>query len=284
MEFCLDLEGFEKLLPGSIGRDQPVIDLRKCSFIQPEGALGVFLLLRYYICEGKRPRVLRPNDPDVDSYFERTGVPVMTFKEVEYVPDPSDVIMHSWTDRETMQAITPVVEQKEVGGIVEKFGLALKKYIQVKEVVNKLMSSMVETFQNMPEHANPKNPKDFEGYANIQSYPKGNRVVVAAGDLGIGIKKSLGTSPIYNRLSLTDMDAIERAVFQRATRYAGLRQASEHGGGIQRAVENLKMLRGITVIRSGCAALIIGPWGNPQRRTGLKYFPGTQVTFTIARC
>lgn len=282
MEFCLDLEAFERFLPGNLGGNELKIDLSECNFVRPEGALALFLLLRHSVERGVRPTVIRPKDSGVDSYFERTGVPYLTFECVTYEPHADDLIMRSWTERETMQEITQVTSKKDVGKIVDKCGLALERQFQSEDIVRSLKSAMVETFQNMPDHANPGSPSDFEGYTNIQSYSKGKRVVVAAGDLGVGIKGSLQTSRIYGRNFMTDLQAMELAVFERASRYAGSIDANEHGGGLHLAMNLVKALRGITVVRSGRAALIIKPWGPAVRRENLKFFPGTQITITVS--
>ena len=105
--------------------------------------------------------------------------------------------MRSWTEHETMQELTRVKDQKHVAKIVEKFGVALSNQYRDEDITRRLKSTMLETFQNMPDHANPRSPSDFEGYANLQSYLNGARIVVACGDLGVGIRKSLHVFLIF---------------------------------------------------------------------------------------
>lgn len=275
----LDINGFEALLPGRIDLADPVIDLRDCTWVQPDGALGVFLLIRYFIRIGKRPTVYRPLDPDVDSYFERTGVPIRTHHDVDYVPDASDIIMNAWRERATMQEITQVRERNEVARIVEKLGMALKEHINEELILRKLKSAMLETFQNIPDHANPENDSDFEGYVNIQSYENGRRVVVAVGDLGVGIHKSLSMNDRLARTFMSELDAIKKAVLERFSRFTNQR---DRGGGLGRAAANVKNIGGYMIIRSGSAALTITPYGN-RERSGLKHFPGTQIAIKIEK-
>ena len=280
MAFRLDLEGFENLLPEHVELAKSIIDLRDCEFIRPDGALGVFLLLRYWIQIGKRPILYRPQNPNVDSYFERTGVPILTQDDVDYSPDIKDIIFRSWTERNTMNEIIRITDEDNAARVVDKFVNALKVQNKEKVIVKKLRSAMIESFQNMPQHANPKSPLDFEGYANLQAYDKQSRVVVAAGDLGVGIKKSLMLSNLYSRLFLRDIDAIRMVANKAASRFdeEGLKS---RGGGIQMTIKNINSVKGSTLIRSGTAALIIDPYGNQRELPKLKYFPGTQINITV---
>jgi hypothetical protein len=283
MGFELDLEWFEKNIPPRFPPQNPIIDLRDCSWIYPEGAIAVFLIVRYYNQIGLRPTIIRPTNQDVDTYFERTGVIINSYQYVDYVPKPENIISHSWYERKTMQEITKVEDSSHVARIVNKFGNALKNQINNDSVVTKMKSVMLETFQNMPEHANPNNPSDFEGYANIQIYKDANRIVVAAGDLGVGIKNSLQTSELYKRVQMDDLDAIKRVVYQRASRYAGTPKDSQHGGGVHRVFDIMKRLKGGIAIRSGTAAIILRPFNKYELVKNLRYFPGTQISITLVK-
>jgi len=281
MGFKLDIEGFEDLLPYDLEAVKPVIDLRECEFVYPEGALGVFLLLRYWIRQRKRPLVKRPTDYDVNNYFERTGVPRATYDVVDYQPNTFGLFSQKWNELETMQEITPVTSQTDVARIVEKFGGSLKQQYQDKEIVMSIQSAMLETFQNMPDHASLGKKENFEGYANIQMYEDKSRVVVAAGDLGVGIRGSLCTNKKYSRVARTDLSALKLVVDMAASRYDedGLKS---RGGGLQRAIENVKAVNGSAVIRSGTAAILIKPRTALLERSGLKFFPGTQITIKVS--
>lgn len=283
MEFDLDLNWFEKNIPPRFPPREPKIDLRDCTWIYPEGAIGVFLILRHYVQKGLRPTVFRPTDRDVDSYFERTGVMFNTYEEVNYVPEIDDIIYHNWYERNTMQEITRVANLSQIAGIVDKFGNALNTQIDDKRILVKIKSAMLEAFQNMPMHANPENPREFEGYANLQIYENSSRIVVAAGDLGVGIKKSLQTSKLYKTIVMNDLDGIKRVVYQGASRYAGTPKDSEHGGGVRRVFDIVKGLKGGVAIRTGTAAIIMRPFRRIEERENLQYFPGTQITITFRR-
>jgi hypothetical protein len=58
----------EELLLERIDLAKPEIDLRECGFVQPEGALGLFLILMHYVKQHKRPIVRRPKDEDFGVY------------------------------------------------------------------------------------------------------------------------------------------------------------------------------------------------------------------------
>jgi len=182
-----------------------------------------------------------------------------------------------------MKELTRIQDEEHVTKVVTKFREFLLKEVAQKKLIMNLESAMLETFQNMPDHANPHHPSDFEGYANIQSYVlnKGKRAMIACGDLGVGIRKSLQTSSIYSRVSsMTDRDAIRRAVLEKASRYRGTEER-DRGGGLFRTVQNVMEANGVIIVRSGTASLKIGPFGRKSTRQALKYFPGTQICSTV---
>lgn len=211
VELSLDFDEFERLIPGRVELARPVIDLRTCTWIAPDGALSVFLLMRFYAGSGKTPTVYRPLDSHVDSYFERTGVYVRSKEWVHYVPPVDDVIGHIWHPSSTMNEITPVSSEIHVREVIDKFRGAADGCFD-RMIVRRASSALLEMVQNIPDHANPDNPEDIEGYVSLQTYRDGKKITIAVGDLGIGIRKSLMLNDLYVGASFTDLQAVKKAI------------------------------------------------------------------------
>ena len=275
MPFTLDLETFEEMLPQRVDLASPSLDLRQCCWVYPQGAMGLLLLLRYHVRKGARPRVFRPVDQNVDSYLERMGIYLLTHLDVEYIPDLSNVLGHIWTERDTMQAVTPVESAEQVAALVEKFQHGLAAQLSNQGTVNNLSHSVLEILENMPLHANPADPERFEGYANIQTYMNGRKVMVAVGDLGVGIKESLQTSKVYRTRILTHCDAVLLAAENKASRFHGTKRR-HHGGGLHRAIEHARLAECFIYVRTGDSMVVWGP-GEYRSEEKVKFFPGTQI-------
>lgn len=278
MEFSLDFDEFERLIPGRVDLAHPVIDLRNCTWIAPDGALSVFLLMRYFLARGKRPTVYRPTDSNVDSYFERTGVYVRTKDQVDYVPPVDDVICNVWHPSSTMKEITPVTSESDVGEIIAKFRGAAEGFHD-RIMIRKASSALLEMVQNIPHHANPNNPAEVEGYVSIQIYKDGKKITIAVGDLGIGIRESLSSNDLYAGSSFTDLQAVKKAIIDRASRLK--RENELRGGGLRRMKDHIASLNGIVIVRSGTCGITFYPDGRTFEREHLNYFPGTQLAFTV---
>ena len=94
-------------------------------------------------------------------------------------------------------------------------------------------------------------------------------------DIGIGFKNSLKT-----RFAITDdMDAIERALFHGASRYADIGR----GHGLASVRRFVNQWNGKISIRSGAARLSIIPkwaWGN-EKEQNLIHYPGAQINILL---
>lgn len=282
MTFTLDSAAFEAMIPARLPSKKFKADLRKCGWVYPDGAMGVFLLLRYLVREGLKPVLLRPLNSDVDCYIERMGVYAMLVDDVDIVPEPSDVLDNPWYERATMQGLTHVKNAEDVGSLVDKCRATLSEQIPDLSVASSFSSAFLEIMENMPLHANPEDPKKFEGYANIQTYQNSKRLIMAAGDLGVGIRASLSTNKEYSPKIGSHLDAIDLAVEQRASRFYGT-EKKHHGGGLHLAIDQVRGVNAFISVRSGDTLVTWGPNQKKQVRTDLKFFPGTQIRAASAK-
>jgi len=281
MGYELNLDKFEKLIPEDILYDDLEIDLRECDWISPQGAMGLFLLLRYYIQQGKSPIVFCPINRDVHNYLERTGTYIRTYENVNYVPSVGDVIKNNWYASDSMGDITELVNDAQVADIIGKFRNAMSLQISDKTKVTKMSSSILEIFQNIPLHANPLDDSSLEGYVNIQSYKNSGKVIICAGDLGIGIRTSLLTNKTMEKNEMSHLEAINKATEEKISRFSGTKR-KDHGGGLMRAIELVRSVNGYIYVRSGTAMIVWGPKEMKFEKSELKHFPGTQIIIRIS--
>jgi hypothetical protein len=80
----------------------------------------------------------------------------LTYEDVEYIPRLDDVLTHTWTERDSMQAVTAVQDIDQVGLLIGKFRKALGTYTTDKEYVRSLGHSILEVTENLPLHGSPK--------------------------------------------------------------------------------------------------------------------------------
>ena len=118
------------------------------------------------------------------------------------------------------------------------------------EVVNQLFEAAGELGQNVVEHAG----SPVGGFVAAQRYKAGapeERIIVAVGDAGIGIRESL--RPRYG--DMTDRQAITQAIRWNVSRV--LEQG--RGQGLPGVVDGVRGLGGVVWIRSGAASRTITP-------------------------
>lgn len=282
MGLKLNSLGFETILPQNIDSKEMVLDLRNISWVYPDGATAFYLLLKYRSLRNAKTKVLLPLNEDITSYLERMNCFGDLGDCVIFEPDISPFLTHAWHDSNTMHQLIQVTNKDQVPLLVNKFVRNLEEQREVtNEEKKNITSCMVELFQNMPDHANPTNPDVFTGYVGLQSYEKRDRIYLAIGDLGVGIRNSLMTRDLYKGFRWKDEDAIKAVMTERMSRHTDLDHT--RGGGVRRAVENVAELRGYILIRSRQGAVYRGPNGGLESFRGLKLFPGTQIVIITTK-
>lgn len=288
----LDEFGFENLIDQLSKLDfrhnrRIEFDLRGVEFIDPYGMVGLLEVGRYYLTFVNKKLILYlPVSDSVVKYLERMNffelaagfyiirTDTSSLKERYLRKRASDVLLEL-TKIESSQDIHTIVSE-----VKKRAKSILKTHLKYDEdTVAGFIVALSEVCQNIPEHS-----EDI-GLVGIQKYFYGkklnrNVVKIAVMDLGIGIKRSLGTklSAAYgNRWS--DSLAIEKALFEGASRY----EDPGRGHGLLKVREFVQRWNGRISIRSQTAKVMVIPkWdkGRP-RQVSLKNLPGTQINIVL---
>jgi anti-sigma regulatory factor (Ser/Thr protein kinase) len=255
------------------------IDLRNLKFIDPYGMIGLIEIGEALRNSGDIKTLYLPPDGETIKYLERMDffryAPHIFRLEPLYV----DIIKYRRrTHSDVLLEITPIEKSDDihfiVGRVKSRADMILRRHLHYNEkVINGFIVALSEVCQNIIEHSGSK------GYVGIQKYffqNLGKNVVkIAVSDTGIGFKGSLS-----QRFSLKDdLDAIEKALLEGASRYAD----EGRGHGLAAVRRFVKEWDGKLSIRSGTARLSILPsWSKgKEMERGLTFFPGSQISIML---
>jgi signal transduction histidine kinase len=256
------------------------IDLKAVSFVDPYGMVGILEIGKQLQLEGFTKILYLPAAEEVLKYLERMDF--FKFADRYFKLEPSTphlsekYLRSSYSD--VLLEITPIAKSDDihfiVGKVKERAHTILTNHLNYDEkAINGFIVALSEVCQNIIEHSETK------GFVAIQKYHfqtiNKNVVRIAVMDIGIGFRKSLS-----ERLLLkSDLDAIDKALFQGASRYAD----KGRGHGLASVRRFVNQWSGKLSIRSGTAKLSIIPawsWGK-EKETNLPYFPGSQINILL---
>lgn len=238
----LDALNLDGVLSIDLDGGTAVIDLVRVSFVDAYALTGLACFIASAARDGLPVNLVLPEEPNVRSWLSR-----MHFGDVI---DAFEVRVEGTLSR------VPERDRRDALIELERFQDAhgsdrLAAFIWDRleggtdaEVVNQLFEATGELGLNVVEHAG----SPAGGFVAAQRYKAGTpeeRIVVAVGDAGIGIRESLRTR--YG--DMTDSDAIRRAIQWNVSSIAD----EGRGQGLPGVVEGVKGLGGTVWIRSGAA-------------------------------
>jgi hypothetical protein len=238
----LDALNLDDVLSIDLDGGTGVIDLVRVSFVDAYALTGLACFIASAARDGLPVNLVLPEEPNVRSWLSR-----MHFGDVI---DAFEVRVEGTLSR------VPERDRRDALIELERFQDAhgsdrLAAFIWDRleggtdaEVVNQLFEATGELGLNVVEHAG----SPAGGFVAAQRYKAGTpeeRIVVAVGDAGIGIRESLRTR--YG--DMTDSDAIRRAIQWNVSSIAD----EGRGQGLPGVVEGVKGLGGTVWIRSGAA-------------------------------
>jgi hypothetical protein len=224
-------------------RGVAVVDLARASFVDAYALTAVACFIASSANDGLRVELGVPEHPDVRSWLSRMhlGDVIDTFgiDVVGVLPrvaerDRRDTLieLERFDDSHGSHRLAAFIWERLEGGADG-------------EVVNQLFEAAGELGQNVVEHAE----SPVGGFIAAQRYKAGTpeeRIVVAVGDAGIGIRESLRAR--YG--DMADADAIRRAVQWNVSSIAD----EGRGQGLPGVVDGVRGLGGTVWIRSGAAS------------------------------
>ena len=242
----LDAVHLDSVLTLDVDAGVAEIDLSRVGFVDAYALTGLACFIASAARDGLSVKLVLPEHPDVRSWLSRMhlGAVIDTF-EVHVGGGLPRV-----AERDRRDAL---IELQRFGDSHGSERLAAFIWDRLEggadgEVVNQLFEATGELGQNVVEHAG----SSVGGFVAAQRYRAGapeERIVVAVGDVGVGIRESLRLR--YGEM--TDGEAITHAIRWNVSRVPD----AGRGQGLPRVVDGVRGLDGVVWIRSGAASRTI---------------------------
>lgn len=267
---------FEKI-NGALIEEKPTIeiDLQKVKFVDPYGLVSLCLVGRHLKNRCKELSIVLPDCFDCQAYLSTMNfiAYVKDFMQVKNAADGIDAVQH--LDQEVVLELTKIERketdpQNDIKNVLERLSVVLRNQLNFDEKDTANLTSIIsELCYNIKDHSGD------EGLVALQRYQRkddGKRfVVIGVGDLGVGIKGSLGKR--HDVSSWSHLDAIVQALKKEFSAYP------DRGLGLYMVSKITKDYDGALHVRSGNARLYLRH--NP-RGVETAIFPGTQVSISLS--
>lgn len=238
----LDAQQLDGVLSLDVNRGVATIDLSQQRFVDAYALVGLACFVASAARDGFPVDLLPPEDLDVRSWLSRMHlgdlVDAFDVRVMGTLPSVAErdrrdtlIELERFDDAHGSDRLASFVWERLEGGADG-------------EVVNQLFEATGELGLNVVEHAG----SPAGGFVAAQRYKAGTpeeRIIVAVGDVGIGIRESL--RPRYG--GMTDAEAVRRAIQWNVSRI----QDEGRGQGLPGVVEGVRELGGVVWIRSGVA-------------------------------
>ncbi|PQJ36794.1 hypothetical protein BSZ35_00115 [Salinibacter sp. 10B] len=246
------------------------VDLSHVEFAYPPGIVALTLIVQYRGRNGYSTEIVVPNDKNVLSYLHRVDLFESLHREARVYEDLSALDHHVRNPSVEFTELI-VLDQQELQDATEVIRKFLSEHV---EEWRKPFSVLSEALMNVRQHtrvSTGNGGEDGMDYGALQVQVYNDRLELAIGDLGEGIRSSLNTSPSHEFRS--SREAIKAVVEQGVSRLTHRDQ--ERGGGLRSAVNTLEALGADFELVSydGCAELL----DKVKFRYFRQFFPGTLV-------
>ena len=238
----VDAIHLDGVLTLDLDRGRAVVDLGQVSFVDAYALAGLACFIASAARDGLPVRLVLPENTDVRSWLSRMHLgEVLDAFEVRVEGVLPSVAEHDRRDT--------LIELERFDDSLGSHRLASFIWERLEggadgEVVNQLFEAAGELGQNVVEHAG----SPVGGFIAAQRYRAGapeERIVVAVGDAGVGIRESLRAR--YG--DMPDGQAIRRAIQWNVSSVPD----EGRGQGLPGIVEGVRALGGVVWIRSGVA-------------------------------
>jgi anti-anti-sigma regulatory factor len=269
-------EAMAKLEDGS-----PVsLDLRQVDFVEPAGLCGLAALLERLTARSENVS-LSLRGRNVAAYLERMDFFRMFEGKLETNVDVSSLEDRERHDPGTLQELINFHNEDEIPAIIHRISKILEnqEYLLKERVA--VCSTLSEICANAAEHGT----SSFGAYAAVQAYHhivsgprrRGEEVLVAIADGGVGVRETLSRNPKYAENTGTDNDAIRHALEM------GVSTTGEvgRGGGLTLVAQIAARNGGSLSIRSGSGRITV--YEKRKNSRHVPPFPGTFVRVSLPR-
>ena len=181
----------------------------------------------------------------------------------------------------TLQELINFHDEEEIPGIIERISEILENQgYRLKERVA-ICSVLSEVCANAAEHG----ASSFGAYAAVQAYGhivsgprrRGEEVLIAIADGGVGVRETLSRNPAYAEHTETDNDAIRHALEMGVTSTGEIGR----GGGLALVAQIAARSGGSLSLRSGTGRITV--YESRKNSRNVPGFPGTFVRVSLPR-
>ena len=257
-----------------------VLDLRSVEFVEPAGICGLAALLEFLIPRSSIVGV-RLAGHDVPAYLERMNFFRLFGHRVETNADLAALEERRRGNPGTLQELVNFHSEEEIPGIINRISEILEnKDYRLRERAA-ICATLSEICANAVEHGH----SPFGAYAAVQAYQhivsggrgRGEEVIVAIADGGVGVRETLSRNPAYAEHTQTDNDALRHALKM------GVSGTGEigRGGGLAVVGQIAARAGGSLSLRSNSGRVTF--YGDRTNSRNVPPFPGTFVRVSLPR-
>jgi hypothetical protein len=257
-----------------------VLDLSTVEFVEPAGLCGLAALLDF-LCERCEDVSLTLPGRDVPAYLERMDFFRLFGGRISTNADLASLEERRRHNPGTLQELVNFHTEEEIPGIIERISEILENQgYRLRERVA-ICSTLSEICANAAEHGT----SSFGAYAAVQAYHhivsgsrrRGEEVLIAIADGGVGVRETLSRNPKYAEETATDNDALRYALEMGVS---GTGQIGR-GGGLALVAGIASRSGGSLSLRSGTGRVTV--YESRKNARNVPRFPGTFVRVSLPR-
>jgi hypothetical protein len=218
---------------------------------------------------------------DVPAYLERMNFFRLFSGRVRTNVDVASLEERQRHNPGTLQELINFHTEQEIPGIIERISEILENQgYRLRERVA-ICSVLSEVCSNAAEHG----ASSFGAYAAVQAYHhivsgprrRGEEVLVAIADGGVGVRETLSRNPKYAGHTTTDNDALRLALEMGVSGTGELGR----GGGLTLVAQIAARSGGSLSLRSGTGRVTV--YEDRKNSRNVPQFPGTFVRVSLPR-
>jgi len=262
-------------------RGEPVVvDLRTVEFVEPAGLCGLAALLEF-LCGRCDDVSLTLPGRDVPAYLERMNFFRIFGDRIGTNADVESLEERRRHNPGTLQELINFHTEEEIPGIIRRISEILENQgYRLRERVA-ICSTLSEVCANAAEHG----ISSFGAYAAVQAYHhivsgsrrRGEEVLIAIADGGVGVRETLSRNPKYAEETATDNEALRHALEMGVSGTGELGR----GGGLALVAGIAARSGGSLSLRSGAGRVTV--YESRKNSRNVPQFPGTFVRVSLPR-
>ncbi|CAN5548965.1 hypothetical protein BH24ACT18_BH24ACT18_18760 [soil metagenome] len=257
-----------------------VVDLRTVEFVEPAGLCGLAALLEF-LCGRCESVSLTLPGRDVPAYLARMNFFRIFGDRIMTNADVGSLEERRRHNPGTLQELINFHTEEEIPGIIRRISEILENQgYRLRERVA-ICSTLSEVCANAAEHG----VSSFGAYAAVQAYHhivsgsrrRGEEVLIAIADGGVGVRETLSRNPKYAEETATDNEALRHALEM------GVSGTGEigRGGGLALVAGIAARSGGSLSLRSGTGRVTV--YESRKNSRNVPQFPGTFVRVSLPR-